>query len=119
MSVYRSKSCKPELAFFNESVMHASVLTVCLCMSCFACHFFICRSELATFNESVMLHASVPKAVEDVIHAMPHDAHPMAVILTGEGAGGCQLVEVSLSGVGVEVSWSGSDTGDHARCGVL
>lgn len=32
-----------------------------------------------------MLHASVPKAVEDVIHAMPHDAHPMAVILTGEG----------------------------------
>eukprot|EP00882_Tetradesmus_deserticola_P018934 GHRQ01020357.1.p1 GENE.GHRQ01020357.1~~GHRQ01020357.1.p1 ORF type:complete len:118 (-),score=33.38 GHRQ01020357.1:156-509(-) len=30
-----------------------------------------------------MLHNGVPRAVEDVIHAMPHDAHPMAIILTG------------------------------------
>jgi len=42
-----------------------------------------CRSELSTFQETVMRHAAVPKAVEDVIHAMPHDAHPMAIILTG------------------------------------
>lgn len=42
------------------------------------------RTELATFQETVNRHAGVPKAVEDVIHAMPHDAHPMAIILTGE-----------------------------------
>jgi citrate synthase len=30
-----------------------------------------------------MMHSGVPRAVEDVIHAMPHDAHPMAIILTG------------------------------------
>jgi citrate synthase len=30
-----------------------------------------------------MMHASVPKTVEDVINALPHDTHPMAVILTG------------------------------------
>jgi citrate synthase len=30
-----------------------------------------------------MMHAGVPRAVEDVIHAMPHDAHPMAIMLTG------------------------------------
>jgi hypothetical protein len=29
------------------------------------------------------MHSGVPKAVEDVIHAMPHDAHPMAILLTG------------------------------------
>jgi citrate synthase len=42
-----------------------------------------CRPELAAFNESVVMHSGVPRAVEDVIHAMPHDAHPMAIILTG------------------------------------
>lgn len=41
------------------------------------------RPELAGFTESVMMHSAVPRAVEDVIHAMPHDAHPMAIILTG------------------------------------
>jgi citrate synthase len=41
------------------------------------------RSELASFQESVNMHSGVPKAVEDVIHAMPHDAHPMAILLTG------------------------------------
>jgi hypothetical protein len=35
----------------------------------------------------VNMHAGVPKAVEDVVNAMPHDAHPMAVILTGKQHG--------------------------------
>lgn len=48
---------------------------------------FACRSELATFQESVNMHSGVPKAVEDVIHAMPHDAHPMAILLTGTHTG--------------------------------
>lgn len=43
-----------------------------------------CRSELANFEQTVNMHAGVPKAVEDVVNAMPHDAHPMAVILTGK-----------------------------------
>lgn len=41
------------------------------------------RQELTGFTESVMMHSGVPRAVEDVITAMPHDTHPMAIILTG------------------------------------
>jgi Citrate synthase, C-terminal domain len=46
-------------------------------------HFCLFRSQLTSFSDAVSLHAGVPTAVEDVIAAMPHDAHPMAIILTG------------------------------------
>lgn len=49
------------------------------CTAAFSYH----RQELAAFSEAVMSHSGVPKIVEDVINAMPHDAHPMAIILTG------------------------------------
>lgn len=41
------------------------------------------RPQLASFQEAVARHTAVPEAVEECIHALPHDAHPMACILTG------------------------------------
>lgn len=40
-------------------------------------------SQLETFNEAVMRHSDLPTPVKDVVDALPPDAHPMGVILTG------------------------------------
>mmetsp|Transcript_34533 Transcript_34533/g.87293 ORF Transcript_34533/g.87293 Transcript_34533/m.87293 type:complete len:513 (-) Transcript_34533:781-2319(-) len=39
--------------------------------------------QLATFQESVMRHTALPTAVIDTMKALPADAHPMGVLLTG------------------------------------
>jgi len=39
--------------------------------------------QLATFNEAVMRHTEIPVQVEAAMAALPPDAHPMGVILTG------------------------------------
>lgn len=39
--------------------------------------------QLARWEEAVMRHSALPVAVEETIMALPHDAHPMGVILTG------------------------------------
>lgn len=41
------------------------------------------QSQLASFTESVMRHSALPTGVEEVINALPADAHPMGVLLTG------------------------------------
>ncbi|GIL77213.1 hypothetical protein Vretimale_3108 [Volvox reticuliferus] len=41
------------------------------------------QSQLATFREAVNRHSALPTEVEAVIAAMPHDAHPMGVLMTG------------------------------------
>lgn len=43
-------------------------------------------SELARWEESVMRHSALPVAVENTLAALPHDAHPMGVVLTGLAA---------------------------------
>ena len=57
--------------------------------------------QLKRWEEAVMRHSALPVAVEETIMALPHDAHPMGVILTGlaalstchpeqVGTGGCK-----------------------------
>lgn len=41
------------------------------------------KSQLATFEESVMRHTALPTQVIDAMNALPQDAHPMGVLLTG------------------------------------
>lgn len=43
-------------------------------------------AQLSRWEEAVMRHSALPVAVEDVLSALPHDAHPMGVILTGLAA---------------------------------
>ena len=42
--------------------------------------------QLARWQEAVMRHSALPIAVEEVLEKLPHDAHPMGVILTGLSA---------------------------------
>lgn len=42
--------------------------------------------QLKRWEEAVMRHSALPVAVEEAIAALPHDAHPMGVILTGLAA---------------------------------
>lgn len=42
--------------------------------------------QLRHWEEAVMRHSALPIAVEDAIEALPHDAHPMGVLLTGLAA---------------------------------
>ncbi|KAI8476900.1 MAG: citrate synthase [Monoraphidium minutum] len=44
------------------------------------------RSQLANFQDAVMRHSALPTGVEAVVAALPHDTHPMAVLLTGLAA---------------------------------
>lgn len=43
-------------------------------------------SQLSRWEEAVMRHSALPVALEEVIAALPHDAHPMGIILTGLAA---------------------------------
>ncbi|KAG1671004.1 hypothetical protein FOA52_014246 [Chlamydomonas sp. UWO 241] len=40
-------------------------------------------SQLTTFNEAIMRHSELPASVMNVLDALPEDAHPMGVLLTG------------------------------------
>lgn len=42
--------------------------------------------QLKKWEEAVMRHSAVPLAVEEAIAALPHDAHPMGILLTGLSA---------------------------------
>lgn len=42
--------------------------------------------QLSRWEEAVMRHSALPVAVEATLAALPHDAHPMGVILTGLAA---------------------------------
>lgn len=42
--------------------------------------------QLTRWEEAVMRHSALPVAVEEVLSALPHDAHPMGTILTGLAA---------------------------------
>lgn len=42
--------------------------------------------QLDRFEEAVMRHSALPVAVEEVLNGLPHDAHPMGIILTGLAA---------------------------------
>ena len=44
------------------------------------------RSQQARWEEAVMRHSALPVAVEEVINALPHDAHPMGTVLAGLAA---------------------------------
>jgi citrate synthase len=43
-------------------------------------------AQLGRWEEAVMRHSALPVAVEEVLAALPHDSHPMGVILTGLAA---------------------------------
>jgi len=43
-------------------------------------------AQLSRWEEAVMRHSALPVAVEEVLAALPHDAHPMGTILTGLAA---------------------------------
>ena len=42
--------------------------------------------QLTRWEEAVMRHSALPTAVENVIAALPHDAHPMGTMLAGMAA---------------------------------
>lgn len=44
------------------------------------------ESQLHRWEEAVMRHSALPLAVEEVINALPHDAHPMGTLLAGLAA---------------------------------
>lgn len=39
------------------------------------------KSQLADWESTIMQHSAVPDAVLNVIHALPHDSHPMGVLV--------------------------------------
>lgn len=43
-------------------------------------------SQISRWEETVMRHSALPIAVENVVSALPHDAHPMGTILAGLAA---------------------------------
>ncbi|KAM7255304.1 hypothetical protein ACFE04_020545 [Oxalis oulophora] len=44
------------------------------------------QTQLATWEFNVSQHSAVPQGLLDIIHAMPHDAHPMGVLVSAMGA---------------------------------
>lgn len=42
--------------------------------------------QLSDFESAVILHNAIPEGVQQAIDALPHDAHPMSVLLTGLSA---------------------------------
>ncbi len=42
--------------------------------------------ELSNWDEALMRHSAIPKAVEDAVAALPHDAHFMGTVLTAINA---------------------------------
>eukprot|EP00798_Chlamydomonas_sp_ICE-L_P027593 gene27593-7229_t len=69
------------------------------------------QSQLSSFNESIMRHSALPSSVIAVIDAMPHDSHPMGVLLTGISALSACHPEANpaLSGQGVYKSREAQD----------
>lgn len=41
------------------------------------------QDQWMKWNEAVMRHTALPESVRAAIDALPHDAHPMGIILTG------------------------------------
>ncbi|KAJ0669750.1 putative transferase [Helianthus annuus] len=44
------------------------------------------QSQLADWEFAVSQHSAVPQGILDIIHAMPHDAHPMGVLVSAMSA---------------------------------
>ncbi|KAI7732880.1 hypothetical protein M8C21_015358 [Ambrosia artemisiifolia] len=44
------------------------------------------QSQLADWEFAVAQHSAVPQGILDIIHAMPHDAHPMGVLVSAMSA---------------------------------
>ena len=44
------------------------------------------KEQMDKWREAVMRHSALPSSVEEAIKALPHDAHPMGVLLTGLSA---------------------------------
>ncbi|KAJ0479208.1 putative citrate synthase [Helianthus annuus] len=44
------------------------------------------QSQLAEWEFAVSQHSAVPQGILDIIHAMPHDAHPMGVLVSAISA---------------------------------
>ncbi|KAJ0662240.1 putative transferase [Helianthus annuus] len=44
------------------------------------------KSQLADWEFAVSQHSAVPQGILDIIHAMPHDAHPMGVLVSAMSA---------------------------------
>lgn len=44
------------------------------------------KDQMVKWKEAVMRHSALPSQVEEAIKALPHDAHPMGVLLTGLAA---------------------------------
>ncbi|PWA89080.1 citrate synthase, glyoxysomal [Artemisia annua] len=44
------------------------------------------QSQLADWEFTVAQHSAVPQGILDIIHAMPHDAHPMGVLVSAMSA---------------------------------
>lgn len=44
------------------------------------------QSQLADWEFTVAQHSAVPQGILDIIHAMPHDAHPMGVLVCAMSA---------------------------------
>lgn len=42
--------------------------------------------QLSDFESAVVLHSAIPESVQAAMDALPHDAHPMSVLLTGLSA---------------------------------
>ncbi|KAK1320159.1 hypothetical protein QJS10_CPA03g00781 [Acorus calamus] len=44
------------------------------------------KSQLSDWEFAVAQHSAIPQGVLDIIHAMPHDAHPMGVLVSAMSA---------------------------------
>ncbi|KAM6549836.1 hypothetical protein CsatB_021512 [Cannabis sativa] len=44
------------------------------------------QSQLANWEFAISQHSALPQGVLDIIHAMPHDAHPMGVVVSAMSA---------------------------------
>ncbi|XP_030462884.2 citrate synthase, glyoxysomal [Syzygium oleosum] len=44
------------------------------------------ESQLADWEFAITQHSAVPQGILDIIHAMPHDAHPMGVLVSAMSA---------------------------------
>ena len=73
----------------EQRANHDEALTIILCVQV---AFLIMyghlpsAEELANWDEALMRHSAIPKAVEDAVAALPHDAHFMGTVLTAINA---------------------------------
>ena len=66
------------------------------------------KTQLHAWERSVMQHSALPQSVIDAVSALPHDAHPMGVILTGINALSLQHPEANPAIAGQHV-YSGAN----------